>query len=137
MPKSNKLLSTDHSHSHSNFLFLLIVFIHFHIIFFIFFICSQNPPRDGQKHPQVTSWEPLGLLFGTPGGAFWHLWGCFLAPRGGQTHPHAHALLFAPILRRFGSPKASQKDPFWHPFSIQNPSQNDVQKRYRKSIKCC
>ena len=128
MPKSNKLLSIDHSHSHSNFLFLLIVFIHFHIIFLFFFFWSKNTPRDGQKHPQVASWEPLGMLFGTSGAAFWH-------PGGGKhTHMHMHRFL-VPILDRSGSPKASQNDPCWHSFSIQNPSQNDVPKRYPKSIK--
>ena len=97
MPKSNKLLSIDHSHSHSNLLFLLVVFINFHVIFLFFFFWSKNTPRDGQKHPQVASWEPLGsflaplgVLFDTPGGpntptctctAFWYPFWTVLAPQ--------------------------------------------------------
>ena len=140
MPKSNKLLSTDHSHSHSNSLFLLIVFIHFHIILFFFLFWSKNTPRNGQKHPQVASWEPLGVLFGTSGGAFWHLWGCFLAPRGGQTHPHAHAPLFGTHFGPFGLPKSRPKRailaPIFDPKSIPKRCPKTIPKKYQHLLKC-
>ena len=63
-------LSPDHSHSHSNSLFLLVIFHWILNIFFLFLFWSKNTPRDGQKHLQMPSREPLGMLFGTSGGAF-------------------------------------------------------------------
>jgi len=63
-------LSPDHSHSHSNSLFLLVFFHWILNIFFLFLFWSKNTPRDGQKHLQMPSREPLGMLFGTSGGAF-------------------------------------------------------------------
>ena len=125
MPKSNKLLSTDHSHSHS----FLLIFISFYYFSYSGPKTPTKTAKSTPKWPLGSLWgcflAPLGVLFGTSGAAFWH------PGRGKYIHMRMHRFL-VPILDRFGSPKASQNDPCWHAFSNQNRSQNDVQKRYPK-----